>query len=296
MDKITKYQRLFISKAVGILDCTMQNERQWQEVTKDICMLDDKNSVCGWRKGVELKFEYICFNKLFMYLFKYGVELAYGNDDENLVYGIIIDVGKKDWEALHERVFNADDVKRLRSVVADEIREMWKLSIEDRFSVCCETWRSLINFSNLNKILVALIEEYNLDFNYINEDEEEKEDEDEDMENLGDQTTGKKRYRDSGDEDEYEEIQPKKKKRKKSNGLTIPEAIAYVLQNSKTPMHLSDIAKKIISQKLFKTLGKSFERTVGSIIYTNIKNYGTKSDYVKTDVAMFEWNENRCEN
>jgi hypothetical protein len=227
MTSLTKHRREFILSTFNILDCTFQNERSWREVVRPECVYDETTGKYSWwKKGVELKFEYISYDKLFQHFFMYGIEMCRNLDDKNLVW------------IINPQETSEDQIKQ----IAHDIRKLWKLNVQTRFAVCCNLWAKVNNFSRLNKKLVELIEEFNQEFNEP-EKFEEYYDDDVEMEESGSQTPG---------------IQPEPEK--KSFELTncqkefVSIAIDIITHHFKDPEAWSEITKDTTNWKVGEDL------------------------------------------
>ena len=69
--------------------------------------------------------------------------------------------------------------------------------------------------------------------------------------------------------------------------MNLLTAIEKVLSDSKKPLHTSEICQLVISKKLWNTRGKTPEATVGARIYSDIKNNGKLSKFVKVAPRTF---------
>jgi hypothetical protein len=150
-------------------------------VVRAECVYNETDGTYSWwEKGVELKFEYVDYNKLFLHFFMW-IEMCRNSDDKNLV-GIISPQG------INPQETSEDQIKQ----IAHDIRKLWRSNVQTRFATCCNLWGKTNNFSRLNKLLVDLIEEFNLEFNkpdeVVEEEEEEYYDEDVEMGESGTQT------------------------------------------------------------------------------------------------------------
>jgi restriction system protein len=63
--------------------------------------------------------------------------------------------------------------------------------------------------------------------------------------------------------------------------MTLIEAIKKVLSDANKPLHVCDITKEIIAQKLSTLKGKTPEATVAARLYMDIKKQGNKSYFIK---------------
>ena len=69
--------------------------------------------------------------------------------------------------------------------------------------------------------------------------------------------------------------------------MNLLAAIEKVLSDSNKPLHVSEICQLVISNKLWNTEGKTPEATVGARIYSDIKNNGKRSVFVKVAPNTF---------
>ena len=69
--------------------------------------------------------------------------------------------------------------------------------------------------------------------------------------------------------------------------MNLLAAIEKVLNDSNKPLHVSEICQLVISNKLWNTEGKTPEATVGARIYSDIKNNGKRSVFVKVAPKTF---------
>jgi restriction system protein len=66
--------------------------------------------------------------------------------------------------------------------------------------------------------------------------------------------------------------------------LDVKTAAAQVLQQAGTALHAKDIAEQIMAAGLWQSDGKTPDATVSARLYSDIKNNGDKSPFVKVDV------------
>ncbi len=71
---------------------------------------------------------------------------------------------------------------------------------------------------------------------------------------------------------------------KKTN---LTNAIIQILKESKKPLHSKVITERILSSGIWKTDGKTPEATVSARIYTDIKDNGERSPFIKTGPLTF---------
>ena len=69
--------------------------------------------------------------------------------------------------------------------------------------------------------------------------------------------------------------------------MNLLASIEKVLSDSNKPLHVSEICQLVISNKLWNTEGKTPEATVGARIYSDIKNNGKHSVFVKVAPKTF---------
>lgn len=69
--------------------------------------------------------------------------------------------------------------------------------------------------------------------------------------------------------------------------LTWRQAIDKVLEASPDPMHYSDIAQRIIEEKLRKNLGATPKAVVGTLISGIVKREGDAAPYIRVDRGVF---------
>ena len=60
-----------------------------------------------------------------------------------------------------------------------------------------------------------------------------------------------------------------------------------VLQQSGTALHAKDIAKRMVESGLWPTKGKTPDATVAARLYSDIKEKGDQSDFVRTGPRIF---------
>lgn len=74
--------------------------------------------------------------------------------------------------------------------------------------------------------------------------------------------------------------------------MKVLDAAEVVLRKSGDPLHVKDITRRILSEKLWKTSGKTPEATVGARLYSDIKKNGNSSSFVLHAPKLFglrEW-------
>ena len=65
------------------------------------------------------------------------------------------------------------------------------------------------------------------------------------------------------------------------------EAAIQILTEAEKPLHVNEISSRILKAGLWQSRGKTPEATVGAQIYTNIKNNGDNSPFVKVSPQTF---------
>lgn len=69
--------------------------------------------------------------------------------------------------------------------------------------------------------------------------------------------------------------------------MNLKDAVVKILNKSKEPLSAKEITISIISKGLWKTNGKTPERTVGAQLYVDIKKKGNNSRFVKAEGSVF---------
>ena len=72
-----------------------------------------------------------------------------------------------------------------------------------------------------------------------------------------------------------------------ANPMSARKATLTVLREAKQPLHVDEITKRILSQGLWQTSGKTPAATIGARLYTDIKTNGADSDFVQTSGQVF---------
>ncbi len=75
--------------------------------------------------------------------------------------------------------------------------------------------------------------------------------------------------------------------------MNIKVAAIAILKKAKSPLHIEELTKRIISSGLWKTNGKTPARTIGAKLYADIKKNGSKSPFVKISPQIFSLSENK---
>lgn len=69
--------------------------------------------------------------------------------------------------------------------------------------------------------------------------------------------------------------------------MTLLNAIIEVLSTVKKPLHVTDIYQEVTDRKLWQTTGKTPTATIGACLYSDIKNNGDESQFVKVKPNVF---------
>ncbi len=69
--------------------------------------------------------------------------------------------------------------------------------------------------------------------------------------------------------------------------MTILDAAAKILKDTGRPLHVKEITRRMIETALWVSKGKTPARTVGAILYMEIKKHGDQSTFVKTAPKTF---------
>ena len=73
--------------------------------------------------------------------------------------------------------------------------------------------------------------------------------------------------------------------------MTLLNAIIEVLSTVKKPLHVIDIYQEVTDMKLWQTTGKTPTATIGACLYSDIKNNGDESQFVKVKPNVFAMRE-----
>ncbi|MFC1865126.1 HTH domain-containing protein [Chloroflexota bacterium] len=69
--------------------------------------------------------------------------------------------------------------------------------------------------------------------------------------------------------------------------MSISKAITEILRKTNKPLHIKEIAERILAEGLWKTSGKTPQATVSATLYSDIKKRGDKSLFVKVAPQVF---------
>jgi restriction system protein len=69
--------------------------------------------------------------------------------------------------------------------------------------------------------------------------------------------------------------------------MNLKDAVTQILRQARTPLHAKEITKQIMADGLWQSEGKTPEATVSAWLYSDIKNKGDKSAFVKVGPQTF---------
>lgn len=80
------------------------------------------------------------------------------------------------------------------------------------------------------------------------------------------------------------------------NNMNFKEAAYHILKRGKKPLSAKEITQIALREGLIRSTGKTPEATMGAVTYTDIKQKGEKSLFVKVKRGLFglrEWSEEK---